>query len=272
MTAKAGRLEGSFDLVRRRRAGALLPYFTAGYPTLEVTAELLRRAERCGVTAVELGFPYSDSIADGPTIASSFQQALRSGLRVADIFATVRAVREEASLPLSAMVSYAIVDRVGLQAFVGQAVEAGFDALIVPDLSLEEAPAVADTVRGSGLDLVMLVAPTSSPERREHICKLASGFLYYVSVAGITGVRDRLPDDLNDNVRELRAHTALPVCVGFGVGSADQVCEVCQVSDGAIVGSAIVRRIASCIDDGATGQQIADAVEAFIAELMQGCQ
>jgi tryptophan synthase alpha chain len=170
------------------------------------------------------------------------------------------------------MVSYAIVDRVGLQAFVGRAVEAGFDALIIPDLSLEEAPAVADTVRGSGLDLVMLVAPTSSPDRREHICNLASGFLYYVSVAGITGVRDRLPDDLGDNVRELRAHTALPICVGFGVGSAEQVREVCQVSDGAIVGSAIVRRIASCIDQGASGPQIADAVEAFMAELMQGCQ
>jgi tryptophan synthase alpha chain len=263
-------MEGALRRARQGRAGALLPYFTAGYPSIELTGELLRCADRCGAAAVELGFPFSDSIADGPTITSSFQDALRTGLRVADIFATVRSVRDEISCPLSAMVSFSIVDRIGVESFVARAADAGFDALIVPDLSLEEAPAVADAVHQVGLDLVMLVAPTSSPERRAQICKLASGFLYYVSVAGTTGVRARLPDDLDENVRELRVHTALPICVGFGVGSAAQVREVCREADGAIVGSAIIKCIGACVEKGATGQVTVEAVASYLDDLMEG--
>jgi tryptophan synthase alpha chain len=270
MVDAASRVEGALVRARQGGTGALLPYFTAGYPSLESTVEFLRRADRCGVAGVELGFPYSDSIADGPTITSSYQDALGAGLRVAEIFAAVRAARDDFSFPLSAMVSFSIVDRVGVASFAGRAAEAGFDAMIVPDLSLEEAPDVAEAVRRAGLDLVMLVAPTSSPQRRELICRLAGGFLYYVSVAGTTGVRDRLPEDLADNVRELRAHTSLPICVGFGVGSAAQVREVCAVADGAIVGSAIIRRIAACIERGLSEAETADDLEALISELMQG--
>jgi tryptophan synthase alpha chain len=262
-------LRSAFERTKRCGSGALLPYFTAGFPSLSVTADLLRRADGCGVTAVEVGFPYSDSIADGPTISSSFHKALKNGLSVADIFDMVSSVREEISIPLSAMVSFSIVEGIGRASFIGQAVRAGFSALIIPDLPVEEAPETADAVRRAGLDLVMLVAPNSSPQRCERISGLSSGFLYYLSVAGTTGVRDRLPAELADNVRRLRGLTELPICVGFGVGTAEQVREVCTVADGAVVGSAIVRRITAGLERGAADREIVESVGEFLSALLE---
>lgn len=270
MMGRASRLEAGIVAASQARLGGLLPYITAGYPDLGVTRELLLLLERLRVAAVEVGFPYSDSIADGPTIANSYQLALQEHLRVDDVFACVAEVRRGAAVPLVAMVSFSIVHRRGVDSFCRHAREAGFDGLIIPDLSLEEAPDVSRIADAAGLDLVMLVAPTSSPARRERIARLSRGFVYYLSVAGVTGERAALPADLARNVELLRACSALPICVGFGISRPAQVRAVCEVADGAIVGSALVRRIGDAVRAGASTPRIVEQVGDFVGELLSG--
>lgn len=248
----------------------LLPYITAGFPSPSATAEVIRRLDRLGVAGVEVGFPYSDSIADGPVIQTSFTHVLEQKVTVDDIFAAIADARRTAKVPLVAMCSFSIVYRYGTDRFFEQAAKAGFDGLIIADLSLEEAPAVAEQAAKHGLCLIMLTAPTSSPQRREQIAKIATGFVYYMSVAGTTGERDKLPADLVDNVRQLKAAGGKPVVVGFGVSRPEHVRTVCSVADGAIVGSAIVHRMLDAAAKGGDDKAVADAVEKFAAELMTG--
>ena len=266
----SNRIDQAFDQLHREGRKGLLPYVTAGYPDMASTAELLRACDRLGVAAVELGIPYSDSIADGPVIQTSFTRVLAKGFKLNDVFEMMGGVRGEISIPVLAMVSFSIVYRVGVERFVDRAAQAGFDGLIIPDLSLEEAPDVSRIVQQAGLRLVMLVAPTSPPDRRERIAGLSSGFVYYLSVAGITGERQSLPVDLAENVERLRAASGKPIAVGFGISRPDHVRQVCTVADGAIVGSAIVRRITQAIDRGKPSGQIVNEVSDFIKELMTG--
>ncbi len=247
-----------------------LPYMTAGLPTLEATPAILDALAAAGVTAVEIGFPYSDPIADGPTIQASYTRALERGVRVREIFAAIAAFRQRSQLPLLAMLSYSIVYRVGLDAFLRQAKEAGIDGLILPDLSLEEAPEVARAVRGAGLRMPMLVSPVTSAERRRRIAELSSGFVYYMSVTGITGERRELPPELVRNVRELREAAGLPVIVGFGISTAEQVRLVCSEADGVIIGSALVRRIMEADDAGKNTDSILDVVRSAVTDWMSG--
>jgi tryptophan synthase alpha chain len=226
----------------------LWPFLAAGYPDVETTEEILRRLADIPIRGVEIGFPFSDPIADGPVIQTAFTKALAAGVRVDDVFQMVGRIRPAVGFPIVAMVSASIMYRIGMKPFVDRASEAGFDGLIVPDLSLEEAPELSGAAREAGLKLCMLVAPTTPPERQRRIGQLASGFMYYVSVQGVTGARDRLPADLANHVRQVRAATSLPVLVGFGVSTAAQVREVCSVADGAIVGSAVVKRIMDCVE------------------------
>ncbi len=247
----------------------LLPYVTAGFPDLPTTRGILEALDRAGVAAVELGFPYSDPIADGPVIQESFTRALAAGIHVRDILAMVREFRSMSELPLLGMLSYSIVYRIGPERFAAQAREAGLDGLILPDLSLEEAAAVVPMINAAGLCVPMLVSPISPPQRRKQIAALSSGFVYYMSVTGITGERTALPPELVDNVRELRAAAGLPVVVGFGISTAEQVRMVCQVADGAIIGSALVRRMIHAADT-AGPQAIVPAAEAAVREWMEG--
>jgi len=267
MAHGAHRIDETFGRLRQERSGALWPFFTAGYPNIRATEEMLVRAAQAGVAGAEIGFPYSDSIADGPTIASSFGEALRCGVTVSDVFEMAASVRARTEMPLLAMVSFSIVERIGIEAFVNRAAGSGFDGLIVPDLPLEEAPRIRDVARGAQLSLIMLVAPTSSPDRRKAICEVCEGFVYYVSVAGLTGGRDGVASDLAGNVRELRGHTNLPICVGFGLSSPEHVASVCSVADGAIVGSALMRKIGSGLEAGTPEDRIIDSVGEFLDTL-----
>lgn len=266
----SNRIDETFASRKRDQAGALLPYLTAGYPDMRTTAELLRRLDNLQVAAVELGFPFSDPIADGPVIQTSFTRALERGLRVNDIFETVREVRSELSIPLLAMVSFSIVYRIGVRSFADRLAEAGFDGLITPDLAFEEAEEIASIVHRAGLRHVMMVAPTSGPQRGERIAALSSGFVYYQAVVGITGERPRLPEDLPEKVKHLRTASGCPIAVGFGVGTAQQVRDVCAVADGAIVGSAIVRRIHAGVDAGKPSADIVEEVASFVGALQGG--
>jgi tryptophan synthase alpha chain len=240
----------TFDELKERRQIGLVPFIPAGYPDLATTAAVLPALESAGASVIEVGFPFSDPIADGPTIQESFTAALEKKLKIADIFATIAGARLEISLPLVAMVSYSIVYRFGVAKFVAEARSAGFDGLIVPDLPPPEAQRICDTIRTGGLDTILMVAPTTASRRREEIARLSSGFVYYLSVSGITGERDQLPADLAENVRELKALTDRPVCVGFGISQPRHVAELTGMADGAIVGSAVVKRMKTHSNDG----------------------
>lgn len=268
MTGPEGnRIVQTFAELRAAGKKTLLPFITAGYPDLETTEALLMEFERRGVRIAELGIPFSDPVADGPTIQASYTAALGAGVRSEKIFKMVRRWRSAGGrLCLVAMVSYSIVFRHGPEDYIAAAAKAGFDGLIIPDLPVEEADAVEPLAAGQGLANVMLIAPTSPPDRRLEIARRSRGFIYYISVAGITGERDKLPEATIQAVAELRGHTQTPVCVGFGISTADMVKTVCKAADGAIVGSAIVHRIGDARNAGRDA--LVARVGDFVGELL----
>ena len=242
---KDNRIVRTFAELRQAGRKALLPFLTAGHPDLATTEALLADFQRRGVRICELGLAFSDPIADGPVIQSSYSQVLAAGVTVEGTLEAVRRYRASGGgMALLAMVSYSIVFRRGPAAFCAEAAAAGFDGLIIPDLPLEEAGGIEPHADAAGLANVLLVAPTTPPDRRLEIARRSRGFIYFVSVAGITGERDRLPQTTLAAVAELRRHAETPVCVGFGISRPETVAEVCRAADGAIVGSAIVHRIA----------------------------
>jgi len=271
-TGTTNRIDRTFaELAARGRKG-LFPFLVAGQEGLELTATLIRVFAGAGASGLELGFPFTDPVADGPVIQNAFAAALAGGVKVHDIFQTVARVRSDVALPLVGMVSASIVYRIGLDEFLDRAKGAGFDGFIIPDLSLEEAPAVAEKVADRDLRLAMLVAPTSSAARQERIARTASGFIYYMSVVGITGERDELPPDLVSNVRHLKSRSGKPVLVGFGIRNAAQVRLVSSAGDGAIVGSAFVRRIADAAAARRGREEIAEEVRRYLVELLSGLE
>jgi len=221
-----------------------MPFVTAGDPDLGFTAELIRELDRRGSTLCEVGIPYSDPIADGPVIQASYTRALEHKIRVPAILEMLRGVAPQVKMPLVTMVSYAIVYRYGLARFVADAQASGVAGAIVPDLLVEESAELAAICRAADFSLIQLVTPTTPRERAVRIAQASTGFLYYVSVTGITGERTELPPSLVENVAWLRTQTPLPICVGFGISRPEHVRLLAPVADGLIVGSAIVRRLA----------------------------
>ncbi len=242
-----------------------MPFLAAGYPDLATTKLTLERLQAAGASMIEIGFPFSDPIADGPVVQEAFTAALNRNLRLTDIFEAVRAVRPALSIPLVAMVSYSIVYRYGTAEFVAEAKAAGFDGLILPDLPPPEAGLVCEQVQEGGLDTILLCAPTTKPERRRQIAELSSGFIYYLSVSGVTGERDKLPADVAENLRQLKSETDKPVCVGFGISKAEHLQQLKGLADGAIVGSAVIRRMKEHAGDP---HDAANAAAGFCRELL----
>jgi tryptophan synthase alpha chain len=266
------RIDTLFSRLRLENRRALMPFVTAGDPDLATTALLISELVDRGADLVEVGIPYSDPIADGPVIAASYHRALEGGVRVAHIFQTLRTLRAEGSArfnetPIVSMVSYAIIHRLGVERYLNEAATAGLDGLIVPDLPVEEAKALIEKTSRRGLKLIQLITPTTPRDRALEIARSTSGFIYYVSVAGITGERKRLPADLVDNVVWLRTQTDLPICIGFGISGPDQVRELASVADGLIVGSAIVRRLAEALNRPRT--DVIREIGQFVGELAQ---
>ncbi|TMQ14943.1 MAG: tryptophan synthase subunit alpha [Candidatus Rokuibacteriota bacterium] len=260
------RLEATFARLRARGERALMPYFTAGDPSLAETRRLVAEAERRGADVVELGVPFSDPLADGPVIQRAGARALAAGAtlpRVLESVATLRA--EGVRLPIVLFTYYNPVLAFGLKSFARTAADAGADGVIVPDLPYEEAEPLRAEAEPAGLDLVQLVAPTSTPSRVRAIARVSRGFIYVVSVLGITGERPQLPPDLDAQVRTLRLVTTKPLCVGFGVSTPEQVAAVGRVADGVIVGSAIVRLIERHTAD----PKLVDELGTFIAALKE---
>jgi tryptophan synthase alpha chain len=255
----------SFAELRGRHIG-LVPFLPAGYPDLDTTAATLIAVDAAGAAAIEIGFPFSDPIADGPTIQQSFTAALARKVKVSDIFTLIRQTAPQISAPLVGMLSYSIVFRYGAERFFADARSAGISGLIIPDLPPPEANNICRQIRAAGLDTILLVAPTTTADRRAEIAGMCSGFVYYLSVSGITGAREELPADLAQNVRQLRTMTDRPVCVGFGISKPKHLAALTGIADGAIVGSAIVKRMTEL--SSASPSTIAQAIGDYCRSLI----
>lgn len=237
------RLDATFAALRARRERALVPYFTVGDPSIAATRQLVVEVARRGADVIELGIPFSDPLADGPVIQRATQRALAAGVTLPRVLEMVREMRGEVSVPLVFLTYYNPILAFGLKAFCRTAVEAGVDGVIVADLPPEEAAPLQAEAEPAGLDLVHLVAPTSTPERMRRIARASQGFIYMVSLTGVTGERVAVAPELTQQLRALRAITTRPICVGFGISTHAQAMEVGRVADGVIVGSAIVRLV-----------------------------
>jgi len=258
-----------FTELRKQGRKALMPFVTAGDPDLDFTAAVLQELVARGAAMCEIGIPYSDPIADGPVIQASYTRALHQKIKLQEILATLGKVAPRLAAPLVTMLSYAIIHRQGPEQYADAARQAGIAGLIVPDLPLEESAALAAICQARDLSLIQLVTPTTPRERALRITETSTGFLYYVSIAGITGERTELPPELIDNVGWLREQTPLPICIGFGISQPEHVRMLAPVADGLIVGSAIVRRIAEASTRGreATVQEIGEYVSTLLAAL-----
>jgi len=238
------KIDQLFKTLRAAGQKAFMPFVTAGDPDLEFTAAVIKELDARGSHLCELGIPYSDPIADGPVIQASYSRALDKKVKLAQILSMLGGVSGQVKAPIVTMVSYAIILRHGLAKYVEDAQKAGAAGAIVPDLPADEARELSAICKKADFSLVQLVTPTTPRERALKVAESSSGFLYYVSVAGITGERTELPRDLIENVGWLREQTPLPICIGFGISQPEHVKRLAPVADGLIVGSAIVRRVA----------------------------
>lgn len=256
-----------FSKLRNEKRKALMPFLTAGDPDLEFTAAMIEKLVESGASMCEVGIPYSDPIADGPVIQESYTRALDQGVKLNSILETLGTVSPKVTAPLVTMVSHAIIYRHGIEKYADELQQRGIAGMIVPDLPVEESPQLDEICKSRDLSLIQLVTPTTTEDRALKIAETSSGFLYYVSVAGITGERTALPPELVDRVGWLREQTPLPICIGFGINQPEHVKLLAPVADGLIVGSAIVRRMAQAATQGRdeTLQEVGDYVSTLLS-------
>jgi tryptophan synthase alpha chain len=234
-----------FVRLRTQNRKAFIPFLSAGDPDLAFTREALPQIVAAGADLIEVGFPFSDPIADGPVIQASYTRALRQRLKLADLFDSLKQITSAPgwSAPAVAMASYSLIFKYGADVFLRTASAAGLSGAVVPDLPVEEAEEFAQRCRDCDFKLVLLVTPTTEPARMEKIVRACDGFVYVVSVVGITGERAAVSGMVRQVTTRLRTMTDLPLCVGFGVGKPDHVRELRELCDGVIVGSALVRQL-----------------------------
>ena len=244
-----------------------MPYLCAGDPTLELTAKLRLRLEAAGADLIELGVPFSDPIADGPTIQRASERALTHRISLQQILEMVTDLRQQTEIPIALMSYYNPIFKMGETTFCEAAVQAGVDGIIVPDLPPEQARSLLQIAPTYDLATIFLVAPTSPPERMRRIASVSTGFIYCVSVTGVTGARAILSDEIGPMIAELRKHTDKPIGVGFGVSTSEQATQIAQLADGVIVGSAIVNVIEAHQGDE---PKLLAAVQEFASELAAG--
>ncbi|MDJ0785946.1 MAG: tryptophan synthase subunit alpha [Myxococcota bacterium] len=258
-----GRIGDAFDRLRAAGERAFVPFVTAGDPDLETTEALVLAMDRAGADIIEIGVPFSDPTADGPTIQRASERALAGGVSLRRVLESVRRLRDETDAALVLMGYANPYLAMGEQGFARAAAEVGVDGVIVPDLPPEEGHALYSALEEHGVDGILLAAPTTTPERMAQLCEQTRGFLYYVSLTGVTSARAELAAGLEESVRRIRADAKVPVCVGFGISTPEQARQVGSYADGVVVGSAIVDRIEAAPDRAA----IVDDVARFVAEM-----
>lgn len=257
-------IQQTFSACRKDNRAALMPYFTCGYPDLETSFEILQSIAHNGADLIELGIPFSDPLADGPTIQHSTQAALNQGVRVADSLQMAARLRKAGvEQPILLMGYLNPLLAYGSEMFIRAAAEAGVDGLIVPDLPLEESDEIEAQCRAVGLALIYFLAPTSTPERIKAVADRANGFVYLVSVTGVTGARSALPEGIEAFVTAVKREVKTPIALGFGISSPELAHQAGRLADGVIAGSAVISRV-----DGAADP--ARAVGEFVRELREG--
>jgi tryptophan synthase alpha chain len=257
-------LEAIFERARNRQRAAFIPYVMAGDPDAQTTLAVLDALTHAGVDAIELGIPYSDPLADGPTIAAAGQRALEAGTTIASVLKMTREHRARGGAPVVLFTYFNPVYQYGIERFARDAAAAGANAVIVPDIALEEGAALAATLAANALDMPLLVAPSTKPDRAKRIAAQSTGFIYVVSRLGVTGTGTRPSTEaVRGQIATLRNLTDEPLAVGFGVSRPEHVREVAALADGIIVGSALIDAYA-----GTRGEEAAQRVRTFVEPLI----
>jgi len=261
-----GRIEETFSRLRLRGEKALIPFITAGDPDLETTETLIHALVHSGADLIELGVPFSDPMADGPTIQASSERALAKGTSLPAILETVASVRKHTNVPIVLMGYFNPVFRYGVERFAADAAAAGVDGLLIVDLPPEEAEEISGYLKAAGVRLITLIAPTTPPARVEYLVSRAEGFVYYVSMTGVTGVRQVDPTAIEREVGSLQSLSSAPVAVGFGISSPQDVAAVGRFADAVVVGSALVK----IIEAFGSSPDLPERVKDFVSSLKQG--
>ncbi len=259
------RIEKKFSGLKKKGEKALVAYLTAGYPDIRATREIILAFDRAGVDVLELGIPFSDPTADGPIIQGASQAALKNGVTLARILDLVADLRGSTQMPVILFSYYNPIFVFGAERFARQAAANGADGVLVVDLPVEEASELRKSTDEAGLDFITLIAPTTGIDRAKKMVKRASGFIYYISLTGVTGSGRPVLEEIRDKVSALRKMSALPVVAGFGISSPSQAREIAPAADGVVVGSAIVR----LIGEHAGRPDLARTVEAFARSLKE---
>ncbi|MBU4128947.1 tryptophan synthase subunit alpha [bacterium] len=261
------RIEAKFKELKKRKKTALIPFITAGDPNLKTTKELVLEMERRGADIIELGVPFSDPIADGPTIQKADIRSLKHKTSLNDTLKLVKDLRKKTEVPIVLMTYYNLLHNYGIERFVTQARRSGVDGVIAADLPIEEASELKKYARRSNLNTIFLASPTSSPERLKLIAKETRGFIYYVSLTGVTGTREELAEGLVSSLRRLKRLTKVPIAVGFGISKPEHIRKIRRYANGVVVGSAIV----SVIEKNPESKDLVKKVGDFVERLAQAC-
>ena len=260
------RIDKKFADLKAEGKRAFIPFITAGDPSLELTVSLVSKLESAGADIIELGVPFSDPVADGRSIQKSSLRALKSGTSLRDVMNTVAKIRTQTQIPIAFLTYYNLIFKHGVREFVQDAVESGVDGTVIADLPPEEASELISAAREHDFATIFLVAPTSTPERIKLVSEACTGFVYCVSLTGVTGARAQISDMLTPTLKRIKEHTDKPVAVGFGVSNPKQAREVASMADGVIVGSAIVNVIEAHADDP---EKLLSSVGEFAASLVE---
>jgi tryptophan synthase alpha chain len=265
-----GRISRKFRELAEKGELGLVAYITAGDPSLDETEKIVLGAAEAGADVIELGVPFSDPLADGPTIQRASERALRSGTMLAGVIDLVRRIRLWTNVPLLLFSYFNPILQMGLERFAGAAATAGADGVLATDLTVEEADEYRAVMRSNGLDTIFLVAPTSTDARIEKIARASSGFLYLISRAGVTGAREALPPELPGLARRIRKFTALPIAVGFGISLPTHVTVLGGIADAAVVGSALVAEIEKASSPAVAAEAVAERIRALKRAAREG--
>jgi len=256
-------LEVKFKELREKGEKAFIPFLTAGYPNLEVSLQLIKELARQGADVIELGIPYGDSLADGPVLQRVSELALKQGTKVKDVFNLVAKAKVEVQVPIVLLVYYNNIFCYGLAKFAQEAKLAGVSGLVIPDLPLEESGPLRQETEKADIDIISLMAVTSTPERIEKIAAKAQGFIYGVSLTGVTGTRKHLAAGLDEWIKKLHGYTEKPIAIGFGISTPEQARQVAGIAEGVIIGSAIMEVIEQNKDKG----DLLETVGSFVGKL-----
>ncbi len=251
VTVAPSRIAETFARLKQEGRTAIMPYHTAGFPTMALSEEIIVGLVEGGADLLEIGLPFSDPIADGTSVQMTSQISLQNGTRLTDCIALAKRLRAKGmTVPIQFMGYYNQILKYGIERYVSDLAAAGVDGIIVPDLPAEESNALYTACCAHQRDLIFLVAPTSTDERIANAARYGSGFIYCVSVTGVTGAREKMSDTLGEYLDRVRSHSDLPLAVGFGISRPDHVRQVAEHADGAIVGAALINHLTTLPDDG----------------------